>query len=65
MFTHKCHCGLSNRKNEFCDGSCTYQMKDYPLSKINTETQKGWECPRCHAINAPFKTQCDCKPLNL
>lgn len=21
-----------------------------------------WECPRCHAVNAPHASQCSCKP---
>lgn len=23
---------------------------------------QGWECPRCHKINAPWITNCDCRP---
>lgn len=23
--------------------------------------QQGWECPRCHTINAPFVSKCECK----
>lgn len=22
----------------------------------------GWECPRCHKINAPWMQHCDCQP---
>lgn len=22
---------------------------------------KGWECPKCGTVNAPWKPQCDCK----
>lgn len=22
----------------------------------------GWECPRCHQINAPHINHCDCRP---
>jgi len=22
----------------------------------------GWECPRCHKINAPWMSSCDCPP---
>jgi hypothetical protein len=22
---------------------------------------QGWECPRCHTINAPFATHCTCR----
>jgi len=33
---------------------------------MNTETsytsEKGWECPRCGRINAPWVRQCDCPP---
>jgi len=25
-------------------------------------TMKGWECPRCHRINAPSVSQCTCGP---
>lgn len=25
-------------------------------------TQIGWECPRCHRINAPYVGQCTCAP---
>lgn len=26
----------------------------------NTNPQKGWECPRCGKILAPWMSQCDC-----
>ena len=26
---------------------------------------QGWECPRCHQINAPFVQKCDCKPATV
>lgn len=32
------------------------QMNNLP----GTFTQSGWECPRCHRINAPFNFQCFC-----
>lgn len=22
--------------------------------------KEGWECPRCHTVNAPSKEKCDC-----
>lgn len=25
----------------------------------------GWECPRCHKINAFWVRQCDCPPLTI
>lgn len=27
----------------------------------NQSIQQGWECPRCHSINAPFIPKCECK----
>ena len=26
---------------------------------------KGWECPRCGKIHAPYKMSCDCKPISV
>ncbi len=26
-------------------------------------TSRGWECPRCQKVNAPWKGSCDCEPL--
>ena len=26
------------------------------------QSEKGWECPRCGRINAPWVRQCDCSP---
>lgn len=26
--------------------------------------KKGWICPRCGKVNAPFAMSCDCKPLS-
>lgn len=26
---------------------------------------KGWECPRCHSINSPYKSQCGCYPVTI
>ena len=34
-------------------------------TKINIPSytsEKGWECPRCGRINAPWVRQCDCSP---
>lgn len=28
------------------------------------QSEKGWECPRCGRINAPWKSQCDCAGNN-
>ena len=27
--------------------------------------EKGWECPRCGRINAPWARQCDCTGWNI
>lgn len=27
---------------------------------LNEHQEKGWECPRCHKINAPWVRECDC-----
>jgi hypothetical protein len=29
-----------------------------------TKEPIGWECPRCHKINSPFKENCNCLPFN-
>jgi hypothetical protein len=34
-------------------------MEEVSGTKIS-EGSQGWECPRCHKINAPWKSQCDC-----
>lgn len=36
------------------------QWSTYNRSKA----EKGWECPRCGRINAPWVRQCDCSPSN-
>lgn len=32
------------------------------ISGSNWMTPVGWECPRCHAVNAPHVNQCNCRP---
>ena len=27
--------------------------------------QQGWVCPRCKRVNAPWVSQCDCKPSQI
>ena len=27
---------------------------------FSSPIERGWECPRCHHINAPWVRQCDC-----
>lgn len=41
--------------------SSTVQPKMCTCSKKQT---LAWECPRCHKINAPFKSSCNCLPFN-
>ena len=31
-------------------------INDYPLILA----QQGWECPRCHKVNAPWMPHCTC-----
>ena len=31
-------------------------------SPSSYQSEKGWECPRCGRINAPWVRQCDCSP---
>jgi hypothetical protein len=37
-------------------------MSDQVVPVVKMESAQGWECPRCHAINAPWRGQCGCKP---
>jgi len=30
------------------------------LFKDTSPNKKGWECPRCHKINAPWASTCNC-----
>lgn len=32
----------------------------YTYSNSSYHAEKGWECPRCGRINAPWVRQCDC-----
>ena len=34
----------------------------YTYSNHSYNAEKGWECPRCGRINAPWVRQCDCSP---
>lgn len=40
--------------------STDYTWKYYP----DYNSEKGWECPRCKRINAPWVRQCDCSGNN-
>ena len=39
-------------------GKTTSTYYTYDIPSYNAE--KGWECPRCGRINAPWVRQCDC-----
>lgn len=34
----------------------------YTYNNHSYTSEKGWECPRCGRINAPWVRQCDCSP---
>ena len=36
----------------------------YTYSNPSYSAEKGWECPRCGRINAPWVRQCDCNGNN-
>lgn len=36
----------------------------YTYSNPSYSAEKGWECPRCGRINAPWVRQCDCNRNN-
>ena len=36
----------------------------YTLTNPSYQAEKGWECPRCGRINAPWVRQCDCVRSN-
>lgn len=36
-----------------------------PINRTNRYTRGAWECPRCHQINAPWKSSCDCGPKTI
>ena len=40
--------------------STTYDNMIYTYGNSSCSTEKGWECPRCGRINAPWVRQCDC-----
>jgi hypothetical protein len=72
-----CCCSLAGTKacencsrkiNEMGTGQVT--ISNYPNHKwtfipyVNINTNTGWICPRCKKVNAPTKTECDCKEDN-
>ena len=45
---------------QFGDGTTTSTSSYYTLKSPSYNAEKGWECPRCGRINAPWVRQCDC-----
>ena len=41
-------------------GTSTSTSTSYTYSNTPYSAEKGWECPRCGRINAPWVKQCDC-----
>lgn len=41
-------------------GTSTSTSTSYTYSNTSYSAEKGWECPRCGRINAPWVRQCDC-----
>lgn len=39
----------------------TYASSNWQNPQKTYNPQYGWECPRCHGINAPWVRQCECK----
>ena len=39
----------------------TYAGSNWQNPQKTYNPQYGWECPRCHCINAPWIRQCECK----
>lgn len=47
-------------KVEIGDSSTGTSSSTTYFTKPTYSTEKGWECPRCGRINAPWVRQCDC-----
>ena len=45
-------------------GTSTSTSTTYTYSNSSYHAEKGWECPRCGRINAPWVRQCDCSRNN-
>lgn len=46
-------------------GTSTGTSTSYTYSNRPYNAEKGWECPRCGRINAPWVRQCDCTGWNI
>ena len=45
-------------------GTSTGTSYSYTSNNHSYNAEKGWECPRCGRINAPWVRQCDCSGNN-
>lgn len=45
-------------------GTSTSINTTWQCPYIQPKAEKGWECPRCGRINAPWVRQCDCSKDN-
>lgn len=50
----------TNRKYVVKETKTSKPVEDIPMDDFNT-IQKGWQCPVCGSILAPFVTECPCK----
>ena len=46
--------------NKVQTGDSNTGTSTYTYSNPSYSAEKGWECPRCGRINAPWVRQCDC-----
>lgn len=59
---------MTTNKCAYCDlgSGCNHEWgcPEHPASQPSRGPihHGAWECPRCHVINAPWKSQCDCPP---
>ena len=45
-------------------GTSTSTNTTYTYNNPSYSAEKGWECPRCGRVNAPWVRQCDCSKNN-
>lgn len=51
---------MTTDKVQLGDTTGTTSGTSYTWRSPNHTAERGWECPRCGRINAPWKSQCDC-----
>ena len=57
----------ANSTNQLWAGDYTWPYTPQPFNpyigdtwKVYTSYPQGWECPKCHRVNAPTNLQCQC-----